>query len=79
MIYGPNKYLDGQTNFKMSDGNNINNGTTWKTEPVNRKKYENRKNCTHTQNTRVVTHFVTQNTRVHLRLGKLQTTIRFHE
>ena len=39
MIYGPNKYLDGHIDeLKMADGNNINNGTTGKTKPLQLKK-----------------------------------------
>ena len=31
-IYSPNKHSNRQTNFKMSDDNNINNGNTFKTK-----------------------------------------------
>ena len=34
VIFGSNKYLDGQkTNIKLPDGNNINNRITGKTKP----------------------------------------------
>ena len=46
MIYSQNKYSDRQMNFKLSDVNNVNNGTTEKTKPFQRKKnYENRSPC----------------------------------
>ena len=38
MIYSRSKYSEKQTNFKLADDNNINNGTTGKTKPIQRKK-----------------------------------------
>ena len=35
----------GETNFKLSDDNNINSGTTEKWKHFQRKKYENRSTC----------------------------------